>query len=146
MDSYYGIFESYLNLPSSDENPLSVAWLYDTQQGQPELLAKTDEQGNKYHWRDFEGVKLVCYTAESGQEETQWKICLSDEALKPAINWFHQLFNHPGKHRLLQGMERFYHPQLRTYVDRYKCDACQRYKVDGRGAGQLAPRTVRAAP
>ena len=26
------------------------------------------------------------------------------------------------------------------------CDACQRNKIDGRGAGHLAPRTVRAAP
>ena len=31
-------------------------------------------------------------------------------------------------------------------MDRFKCDACQRYKLDGRGAGQLAPRVVRAAP
>ena len=78
MDDYYEACESYLNLPSSDENPLSMTWLRETQQGEPELLAKADEQGNKYHWREFEWVKLVCH-AESGNKKTHWKICLANE-------------------------------------------------------------------
>ena len=43
-------------------------------------------------------------------------------------------------------MNRYYHPNLRKLINDFKCDACQRYKVDGRGFGHLAPRDVRAAP
>ena len=57
MDDYYEAFESYLNFPSSDENPLSVTWLRDTQQGQPDLVTRANEPGSKYHWREFDGYK-----------------------------------------------------------------------------------------
>ena len=144
MDDYYETYDSYLNLPNSDENPLSVTWLRETQQGDAGLMARADE-GKKYFWRDFDGVKLVCH-AKAGEEETQWRICLANEALKPAIHWFHLLLNHPGRDKLLQGMSRFYHPDLRKEITAYGCDACQRYKLDGRGSGHFAPRTVRAAP
>ena len=43
-------------------------------------------------------------------------------------------------------MNRYYHRDLRKKIDAYRCDACQRYKLNGKGAGHMAPRTVRAAP
>ena len=91
-------------------------------------------------------VKQIFKKQPTGQEETDWKICLAEEALKPAIHWFHLLLNHPGRDKLLQGMTRYFRPNLRKQVQTYHCDACQRNKIDGRGAGQLAPGTVRAAP
>ena len=123
IDIYYESCESYLNLPISDEKPLLTTWLRDTQQGQPSLIDKAKESGTRYHWRDFDGVQLLCYTTKQGEEDTNWKICLSDVELGPAIHWFHQLLNHLGKQKLLQGMNRFYNPDLRKHVDFYKCDA-----------------------
>ena len=93
---------------------------------------------------EFGDIKLICYSA-SGKED-DWKICLSDEAVNHAIVYFHQLLNHPGKSRLQQGMARYYHPRLRQLIEEFKCDACQRYKVDGKSYGQLPPRDVRMAP
>ena len=43
-------------------------------------------------------------------------------------------------------MHRYYHPDLRKIIENFQCDACQRYKVDGRGLGHLPPRDVRTAP
>ena len=88
----------------------------------------------------------MCHTTDGQDAETEWKICLSGKALGPAIHWFHQLLAHPGKQRLLQAMNRYYHRDLRKKIDAYRCDACQRYKLDGKGAEHMAPRTVRAAP
>ena len=73
MEEYYDACEAYLNLPHSDENPLSLEWLRETQQSDKELVAKAEEPVTKYHWRDFGGVKLVCYTPAGGNQETQWK-------------------------------------------------------------------------
>ena len=145
-NEYVETYNSYLNLPHSDENPLSLDWLRDTQQSDKNLIARAKEPGTRYHWRAFGDVRLLCYTKVPGKEDTQWKICLGTEALDSSIHWFHQLLNHPGKQRLLQGMDRYYHPDLRKHIDKYSCDACQRYKLDGRGVGKLAPRVVRAAP
>ena len=73
-------------------------------------------------------------------------IVLTDEALQPSLQWFHLYLSHPGQERLLQGMRRYYHPDLRKSIVSFTCDTCQRHKVDTRGYGQLPARDVRAAP
>ena len=40
----------------------------------------------------------------------------------------------------------YFHPVLRKIIDNFECDACQNYKVDGRGFGHLLARDVRTAP
>ena len=87
-------------MPSSDENPLSMTWLRETQQGDTGLIERADEDENGYFWHDFEGVKLVCHL-EAGKEETDWKICLTNEALEPTIHWFHLLLNNSWRDKLL---------------------------------------------
>ena len=146
MDTYFETMDSLLNLPSSDNNPLSYLWLKDTQDEDHELIDRCKEDKSRYHLRKFDEVELVCFTESEKDEDTDWKICLTDEAVDHAIAWFHQIFNHPGQQRLFQGMHRYYHPALRKKIEAFTCDACQRYKVDGRGFGHLPARDVRAAP
>ena len=43
-------------------------------------------------------------------------------------------------------MNRYFHPDLRKFIDNFECDACKKYKVDGRGFGHLPTRDVRTAP
>lgn len=50
MDDTYVACEAYLNLPHSDENSLSLKWLREIQQSEPELIARADEPGTKYPW------------------------------------------------------------------------------------------------
>ena len=71
---------------------------------------------------------------------------MSDTAVHSAVKFFHISLNHPGEQRLLQGMHRYFHPELRKIIDDFQCDACQKYKVDGRGFGHLPARDVRTAP
>lgn len=142
-DAYF----SYLNLPITEKNPLSLRWLAEMQSAEAKLLqlAKTTDTG--YHVKEFEDdIKLVCYTKPGNDEDTDWKIVLTDEALQPSLQWFHLYLSHPGRERLLQGMRRYYHPDLRKAIVNFTCDACQRHKVDTRGYGQLPARDVRAAP
>ena len=40
----------------------------------------------------------------------------------------------------------YFHPDLRKIIDGFECDACQKYKVDGRSFGHLPARDVRTAP
>ena len=68
------------------------------------------------------------------------------QSICSAVKFYHILLNHPGKQRLLQGMHRHFHPDLRKIIDNFHCDACQKYKVDGRGFGHLPARDVRTAP
>ena len=136
---------SYLNLPSSDANPLSYRWLKETQDSDL-VLERRSKDDPRFSIRIFDEIELICYTAPGKEPDNDWKICLADEALDPAIAWFHQVLGHPGRERLIQGMDRYYHPDLRKRVSAFRCDACQRYKTDGRGHGQLPSRDVRTAP
>ena len=85
----------------------------------------------------FAGEELMCYTEDGKDKGVDWKICLSDTAIHNAVKFYYILLNHPGKQRLLK---------LRKIIDNFHCDACQKYKVDGRGFGHLPARDVRIAP
>ena len=125
MDDYFQAQHHFLNLPSSDENPLSYLWLKDTQDEDVNLADQCKIKDSRFHLRKFDEVELVCFTESGKNEESDWKICLTDTAVDHAIAWFHQIFNHPGQQRLFQGMHRYYHPTLRQKIEAFRCDACQ---------------------
>jgi hypothetical protein len=67
--------------------------------------------------------------------------------LQPTIKWYHEMLGHPGSKRLCLSLQaRYYHPQLRSFVDKYTCETCKKYKLDGRGYGLLNERDVNVAP
>ena len=76
----------------------------------------------------FADEELMCYTEDGKDKNADWKICLSDTCCSPQCS--------KVKQRLLQGMHRYFHPDLRKSIDNFHCDACQKCKVDGRGFGQ----------
>ena len=117
LDEYYAIQDHLLNLPSTNDNPLSYQWLKDTQEEDPDLLAQCAIEGSGYHKKQFADVELVCHTAEGKEKDREWKKFLSDRVVEPSIKWFHQLLNHPGRQRLFQGMARYYHPELKKKID-----------------------------
>ena len=143
MDSYYEY--SMLNVPQSEDNPLSYTWLKETQESSETLQQKLTNNISGYHTRKFDDVELICYSPQ-GSTESEWKICLSDEALKPAVEWFHEYLSHPGRERHFKGMHRYYHPRLRRTIEDLRCENCQLHKAGERGYGKLPPRDVRAAP
>ena len=61
----------------------------------------------------FAGEELVCFTEKDKDKDNDWKICLSDSEVHHAVKYFHLLLNHPGKQRLLQGTNKYFHPDLR---------------------------------
>ena len=89
---------------------------------------------------------MISYTENGKDKDVDWKFCLSDTAVHNAVKFYHMLLNHPEKQRLLQGMHRYFHPDLRKIIDNFHCDACQKYKVDGRCFGHLPTCDVRTTP
>jgi len=83
------------------------------------------------------------------QPNDPWKIYLPEELLDHAVRWYHLALSHVGSNRLLDTMSmHFYSKNLRGKVEDIvsKCDACQRYKLVGRGHGELAPREAEVMP
>ena len=79
--------------------------------------------------RSFDGIKLICFTEEGRYENDHLKIFFTEEAMMPAIAWFHKVLGHPGKHGLFAAMHQYYHPILRQLITSFCCNACQRHKV-----------------
>ena len=117
MDDYFDSVNSLLNLPNSDDNPLSYVWLRDMQERDPELMARSQEPDSGFQTRIFDDHEIICYTEKDKNPESDWKICLTDESVDHAIKYFHQLFNHPGHKQLLDGMSRKFHPELRQKIE-----------------------------
>lgn len=119
---------------------MSYQWLRGIQDSDTKLKKQCQDSKLRFHTRLFNEIELVCCN-EPGND-------LTDYAVDQAISWCHQMFNHPGQQRLLQGMARYFHPKLKQKIDAFKCDAYQRYKPDGHGYGygHLPARDVRTAP
>ena len=67
--------------------------------------------------------------------------------IKLTVKWFHIVTGHPGSKKLQLTLEqRYYHPEMQSYVDRYACSDCQKHKLDGRGYGLLPERDLREQP
>ncbi len=89
-----------------------------------------------------EEVELVCFYPNPN-DDSKYKIALTDDAADATIEFFHLLLNHPGPAALLKSLYLFYHPQLAVKANAYNCDVCQRVKTGGqRGYGLFPPRSV----
>ena len=57
------------------------------------------------------------------------------------------MLGHPGNNRMRDAIQaRYYHPNLRSYIDRFACEICQKHKLSGRQFGLLPERDVRTHP
>ncbi len=93
-----------LNLPASGPNPLNFEWLRDTQDAVATLRRKCDNGEPEFSSKSFDGIEMICFTEEGRDENDHWNIFLTEEAVRPAIAWFHEVLGHPGKHRLFDAM------------------------------------------
>jgi hypothetical protein len=72
---------------------------------------------------------------------------LPKDLIVPTIRWYHQVTGHQGSKRLYQHIhQRYYNCDLRRLDDNFKCNYCQRNKLDGKGYGFLPEREVRLMP
>ena len=90
---------------------------------------------------------MFWYCKPGLNKNENWKIVLPRKLLKPAIKWFHIVTGHPGEKRLELTLRlRFFHPELRHLVKKFKCDLCQRHKLPGKGYGLLPERDISTQP
>ena len=129
---------SYVNLPMTEENPLSTKWLKTAQDSDQALQLKLIEEPEFYHRRNVSGTELICYQPQN----ENWKICLTNDNVDAAIEFMHKLLCYPGQNQLRRGMRVYHHPQLTRKTREYKDDTGQRVKSGERGFGHLAPRDV----
>ena len=135
---------NFMNVPSTTQNPLRYQWLLESQNADPELLQRLVNDPTHFRRRQFgrEEVELVCFYPNPN-DDSKYKIALTDDAADATIEFFHLLLNHPGPAALLKSLYLFYHPQLSVKVNAYNCDVCQRVKTGGqRGYGLFPPRSV----
>ncbi len=72
---------------------------------------------------------------------------LPKDLIVPTIRWYHQVTGRPGSKRLYQHIyQQYYNRDLRRLVDNFKCNCCQRNKLDGKGYGFLPEREVCLIP
>ncbi len=89
---------------------------------------------------------ILCYT-KPGDNAAYWKIVLPKDLIVPTIRWYHQVTGHPGNKRLHQHIHKqYYNCDLRRLVDNFKCNYCQRNKLDGKGYRFLPEKEVRLIP
>ena len=93
---------NYVNLPATQENPLSLRWLCAAQESDQGLQQKLVEDPQHFHVRAVDNINLICYQPD--REGTNWKICLADSIVDASIEFWHQLMNHPGQSGLARGM------------------------------------------
>jgi hypothetical protein len=123
-----------------NDYPLDYRVIRQEQQQDQELLQALQQYPALYPVLDFHGIQLICHRKVPNEA---WRIEIPTVMLDRFIEWYHKKLSHAGMTRLENTIKvHFFHPQLRKRVDEIvgQCDACQRYKVQGRGYGELPPR------
>jgi transposase InsO family protein len=141
--------ECYLNLPadSAVDNPLDMETIKEQQDADNDLQRQATKYADRYVRKSVSSIDNVLCYVKPGDPPANWKIALPKSMLQPTIRWFHQVTGHPGSKRLhMQISSRYYHRDLRRLIDSYKCDHCQRHKLDGKGYGHLPEREIRSMP
>jgi len=146
----FNTMECYLNLLSCSpsENPLNYECIKREQSKDSELQGLLRKYPMNYVYKTLDDVDgIICYVKPHNDRHMQWKVALARSILKPTIQWFHHVLNHPGSKRLRMTMQtRYYHPELRRYIDKHVCDTCQRHKLEGPGYGLLPQRDLKEQP
>ena len=139
----------YLNLPEDmvEDNPLDLENIKEKQDEDNDLQQSLTKHPDWYSRKNINDVNdILCYT-KPGDNAANWKIVLPKDLILPTIRWYHQVTGHPGSKRLYQHLhQRYYNRDLRRLVDNFKCNYCQRNKLDGKGYGFLPECKVRSIP
>ena len=143
------LLDCLLNHPDVDEgNPFvldyeSIAAQQQNDQRLQQLLV--DDPVHYSNKLMSPGVSVICYT----EANKPWKICLPDTMLDETIHWYHLSLNHVGMNKTFDSMSmHLHHPDLKDRCIALigSCDPCQRYKLPGKGYGELPPRDAEIAP
>ena len=73
MGNYFHSVNILLNLPNSDDNPLSYLWLRDTQERDPELIARSRKPDLGFHVKIFDDHEIICHTEKDKILNQTWK-------------------------------------------------------------------------
>ena len=159
-DSYYSIFEDpemvecflaiedtscldlikdndcFLNFPEIEieQIPLNIENIKEAQDEEERLQWLKSNYPQSYYYRKIGDVQnVLCYTKPGRNPNENWKIVLPKVLLKTAIKWFHEITGHPGSKRLLATMTaRYYHEDMRSMIDKFVCEYCQKHKLPGK--------------
>ena len=145
------ILDCLLNLPDMNDptaNPLNYQYIHDQQEADNGIQKMKQKFPDSYITKQLDGnIDITCYVKPGSDKDTEWKIALPENMIADTIKFFHEIMGHPGSTRLRETIgKRYFHPRLRHFVDRYKCDHCQRHKLDGPGYGLLPEREQRESP
>ena len=145
------VLECLLNLPPAGpaaENPLNYAHIRQQQQADADLMQLRQRRPQQYVYVTMgNDIEVLCHVKPGDDPQTGWKIALPTAMVLPTIRWFHEVLGHVGGKRLRLTLNcRYFHPQMRRFIDEYACDSCQRNKLSGRGYGLLPERNIRETP
>ena len=149
------MLECFLNLPEiipganeTVPSPLNFEWLQLKQNQDATIQDWVQRHPQIFQTRAFtENVDLVTYVKQGDNPDMDWKIVIPENIINQVIKWFHQVLGHPGNNRMRDAIQaRYFHPNLRSYIDKFACEICQKHKLSGRQFGLLPERDVRTHP
>jgi hypothetical protein len=134
--------ESHLNVPATAEMqcPVSLSRIAQHQQTDQLLMHHHLQNQAKFPIKTINGEALICYSPTNSPND--WRICIPQALIQDTLRWYHLVL--VGTDRLYSTIKRrFYLPNLRNLCNTLVCDACQPFKLPGRGYGHLATREVK---
>ena len=126
--------------------PVALATLHEQQQLDDALIELANQDPEGFRREQFDRYELITHQAGRNQN---WRICLPENLVYPAVAWYHVVLGHSGINRLHDTMAtHLYHPHLRKIVEEIvvRCESCQRFKINNVAYGELPPREAELIP
>jgi hypothetical protein len=139
----------YLNFPEDmvEDSLLDLENVKEKQDEDNYLRQSLTKHPTWYSCKNIKDVNSILCNTKPGDNAANWKIVLPKDLIVPTIRWYHQVTGHPGRKRLNQHIHQcYYNCDLCRLVVNFKCNYCQRNKLDGKGYGFLSECKVRLIP
>jgi hypothetical protein len=130
-----------------EDNPLDLENIEEKQDEDNDLHQLLTKHSTRYSRKKSNDVNDILHYTKPGDNAANWKIVLPKDLIVLTLRWHHQVTGHPGSKRLNQHIhQQHYNRDLRRLVDNFKCNYCQRKKLDGKGYGFLPEQEVCSTP
>jgi hypothetical protein len=127
--------------------PLHFALLASKQLTDTSLSLARQQHPDRFFSEQVDGNKQLWFFKANPESEA--KIYIPAALVAHVIHWYHLRLNHIGSTKIYKTIaQHFYAPNLQSIVNEFvrTCEACQKFKLPGKGYGHLPPRDPDSVP
>ena len=149
FDGDQELLDAFLNHPPLEvmANPITMANIQHHQTQDQELMQRAEDQPLRYPVRQVDETQVITYCTDPYNYPNAWRIYIPVALVNRIIQWYHLVLGHRGQGSMYKTISRrFYSPGLKSKIEAFNCEVCQKNKPANISYGHLPERNAVLIP